>query len=184
MAASIKIMTVPKDGETKDGFEITISRDLIDYLQTVKNLLTDMPDAESIPCPNTSKEHAVFIRDHLIYMGDNWAAGANRSCVPLDSTDYSEEELERSQRIQDWTFEKIKKTHEGHPNFEPFYPLYETAEFLGYTQLQHLISKYVAEYGIKGKDKHEIRRLLNIENDFTPEEEAEIEKSNAWIYAE
>lgn len=33
---------------------------------------------------------------------------------------------------------------------------------------------------IKGKTPEEIRRLFNIQNDFTPEEEAQIRKENEW----
>jgi len=33
---------------------------------------------------------------------------------------------------------------------------------------------------IKGKTPEEIRKLFNIVNDFTPEEEAQIKKENEW----
>lgn len=33
---------------------------------------------------------------------------------------------------------------------------------------------------IRGKSVEEIRKLFNIENDFTPEEEAEIREENSW----
>lgn len=33
---------------------------------------------------------------------------------------------------------------------------------------------------IKGKTPEEIRRLFNIQNDFSPEEEAQIRKENEW----
>ncbi|KAI9765086.1 MAG: hypothetical protein M1840_007793 [Geoglossum simile] len=33
---------------------------------------------------------------------------------------------------------------------------------------------------IKGKDPHEIRRIFNIQNDFTPEEEDQIRRENEW----
>ena len=33
---------------------------------------------------------------------------------------------------------------------------------------------------IKGKSPEEIRKLFNIVNDFTPEEEAQIKKENEW----
>lgn len=33
---------------------------------------------------------------------------------------------------------------------------------------------------IKGKTPEEIRKLFNIQNDFTPEEEAQIRKENEW----
>jgi len=33
---------------------------------------------------------------------------------------------------------------------------------------------------IKGKKVEELRKLFNIPNDFTPEEEEQIKKENAW----
>jgi len=34
---------------------------------------------------------------------------------------------------------------------------------------------------IKGKSPEELRKLFNVENDFTPEEEEAIRKENAWV---
>jgi len=33
---------------------------------------------------------------------------------------------------------------------------------------------------IRGKTPEEIRKTFNIENDFTPEEEAQVKKENEW----
>lgn len=37
---------------------------------------------------------------------------------------------------------------------------------------------------IKGKDTEEIRRIFNIQNDFTPEEEEQIRLENEWAEGE
>jgi S-phase kinase-associated protein 1 len=35
---------------------------------------------------------------------------------------------------------------------------------------------------IKGKTPEEIRKIFNIENDFTPEEEEEVRRENQWAF--
>ncbi|KAM0826762.1 hypothetical protein ACQ4PT_068660 [Festuca glaucescens] len=55
------------------------------------------------------------------------------------------------------------------------------ANYLDIKQLMELSCQTVAD-SIKGKSVEEIRTLFNIENDFTPEEEAEIRKENPWAF--
>ena len=54
------------------------------------------------------------------------------------------------------------------------------ANFLDIKSLLDLCCKQVADYIKECKTPQEIRRRFNIENDFTPEEEEEIRKENAW----
>lgn len=54
------------------------------------------------------------------------------------------------------------------------------ANFLDIKSLLDLCCKQVAVYIKECKTPQEIRRRFNIENDFTPEEEEEIRKENAW----
>ena len=54
------------------------------------------------------------------------------------------------------------------------------ANFLDIKSLLDLCCKQVANYIKECKTPQEIRRRFNIKNDFTPEEETEIQKENAW----
>ncbi|TMW86884.1 hypothetical protein EJD97_020749 [Solanum chilense] len=53
------------------------------------------------------------------------------------------------------------------------------ANYLKIKSLIDLTCQTLADM-IKGKTPEEIRNLLNIKNDFTPEEEEEIRRENAW----
>ncbi|WMV51648.1 hypothetical protein MTR67_045033 [Solanum verrucosum] len=53
------------------------------------------------------------------------------------------------------------------------------ANHLNIKSLIDLTCQTVADM-IKGKTPEEIRKILNIKNDFTPEEEEEVKRENAW----
>lgn len=54
-------------------------------------------------------------------------------------------------------------------------------DYIGYTYMLDHIGAWIASEVIPKLNITELREFLNIENDFTPEEEAEIEKENSWI---
>ncbi|CAA7046554.1 unnamed protein product [Microthlaspi erraticum] len=55
------------------------------------------------------------------------------------------------------------------------------ADFLNIKTLLNLTFQTVADM-ISGKTSEEIRAFLNIENDFTPEEEANMRQENSWTF--
>jgi S-phase kinase-associated protein 1 len=62
---------------------------------------------------------------------------------------------------------------------EPLYQLILAANYLDIKELLELSCAQVAAH-MRGKTIQEIRDLFNIENDFTPEEEAQIKEENRW----
>ena len=61
-----------------------------------------------------------------------------------------------------------------------WFPL-QAANYLNIKELLDLTCQTVADM-IKNKTPEEIRRIFNIVNDFTPEEEEEVRKENQWAF--
>ena len=59
--------------------------------------------------------------------------------------------------------------------------LFQAANFLDIKTLIDLMCNTIADR-IKGKTTKEIRTILNIKNDFTPEEEAALRAEHAWAF--
>merc|ERR1712194_909989 len=63
---------------------------------------------------------------------------------------------------------------------DTLFSLILAANYLDIKSLLDLTCKTVADYIKACKTPQEIRRRFNIKNDFTPEEEEEVRKENAW----
>mmetsp|Transcript_50942 Transcript_50942/g.77411 ORF Transcript_50942/g.77411 Transcript_50942/m.77411 type:complete len:109 (+) Transcript_50942:219-545(+) len=64
-------------------------------------------------------------------------------------------------------------------NLEELFEIILAANYLDIKSLLELSCAKVASL-IKGKSPEEIRKIFNIQNDFTPEEEAQIREENKW----
>jgi len=68
----------------------------------------------------------------------------------------------------------------GSLNMKEILELVNTSHALGFETLTNICSFHIAKL-IKGKSPKEIREILNVPNDFSPEEEEELAKDNAWF---
>ena len=59
--------------------------------------------------------------------------------------------------------------------------VFQAANFLSIKDLLDLTCQTVADL-IKGRTPEEIRKMFNIKNDFTPEEEENIRRENQWAF--
>lgn len=59
--------------------------------------------------------------------------------------------------------------------------LFQAASYLNINGLIDLCCQAVADL-IKGKSPDEMRMILNIKNDYTPEEEEEVHNENSWAF--
>ena len=95
------------------------------------------------------------------------------SCVSCVLADKAEQESLPDDEKNVWDKDFVKVDD------ETLFNLILAANYLDIKALLDLTCKTVADE-IKGKTPEEIRIRFNIKNDFTPEEEEEVKRENAW----
>eukprot|EP00013_Stygamoeba_regulata_P004321 CAMPEP_0177631378 /NCGR_PEP_ID=MMETSP0447-20121125/1719_1 /TAXON_ID=0 /ORGANISM="Stygamoeba regulata, Strain BSH-02190019" /LENGTH=169 /DNA_ID=CAMNT_0019132861 /DNA_START=125 /DNA_END=634 /DNA_ORIENTATION=+ len=158
-----------------------------DQQKTVK-LQSAEPDERVFEVPRAIADMSVTIRHMLIDVGemDHPIPLSNVSGKILEKViKYCEYHHENPEPADDKKDEK--KTDDISPWDETFcnvdqatlFELILAANYLDIKSLLDLTCKTVAKM-IKGKTPEQIRKTFNIKNDFTPEEEQQVKKENAW----
>lgn len=143
-------------GPTKDAF--IVKKELADMMGTIKELLEDMGEI----LEGTEIEVDVdllafpYVIQYLQYQFDD--KGNEEKLKTLD------EAFVQSLNV----------------NNEVRFMVMRTANYLNIPTLLDLLTTNEANQ-IKGKTTEELRKMYNIVNDFTPEEEEQIKKDNAWM---
>ncbi|KAJ6116130.1 hypothetical protein N7523_005811 [Penicillium sp. IBT 18751x] len=146
---------------SSDNFDITVERGIAEHSLLLKNMLSYLGETKgAIPIPNVNKR----ILEKVI----DW-------CGHQPSDDCSTEEEKDSRWKENIEFEK----EYFNVDQETLLGIILAANYLEIEKLLDLGCNAVANM-IKGKSVKEIRRIFNIPNDFTPEEEEEIRRQNEW----
>ncbi|GJN29358.1 hypothetical protein PR202_gb17579 [Eleusine coracana subsp. coracana] len=140
------------DGEDFEVEEATMQS------QTIKHMIEDDCADNGIPLPNVT---ATILSKLLEY----WASSSSTS----NNSDDNNNEL------KSWDADFIKVDQ------ATLFDLILAANYLDIKGLLDLTCQTVADM-IKGNTPEQIRQTFNIKNDFTPEEEAEIRRENAWAF--
>ncbi|KAK9472696.1 E3 ubiquitin ligase SCF complex, Skp subunit [Dipodascopsis tothii] len=153
------VKLISSDGETFD-----VEKEVAERCVLIKNMIEDLGDASAeIPIPNVTanvlKKVLEWCEHHK---GDPMPSAEDESDARKKSTDIEEWDQKFMQVDQEMLFEIIL-----------------AANYLDIKALLEVGCKTVANM-IKGKSAEEIRRTFNIQNDFTPEEEAQIRRENEW----
>ena len=122
---------------------------------TIKNMIDDTGFHMHVPVPMVDSQTLVKVIEFLKYH--------------QRAEDESVDENERA--VWDKNYTKVDD--------ETLFNLILAANYLDIKPLLDLTCKAVADE-IKGKSPEEIRSRFNIKNDFTPEEEEEVKRENAW----
>ncbi|KAI3698852.1 hypothetical protein L2E82_42724 [Cichorium intybus] len=142
------------DGET---FEVAEAVAL--ESQTIKHMIEDDCANTIIPLPNvTSKTIAKVIE----YCKKH-----------VDTPETDDKTAKESLNSFDTEFVKVDQG--------TLFDLILAANYLNIKSLLDLTCQAVADM-MRGKNPEEIRKLFNIKNDFTPEEEAEVRRENSWAF--
>lgn len=122
---------------------------------TIKDMTEDTDMNVPVPLPTVSSRVLIKVIEYCTYHHR-----AEEAQAPEDEA-----------RVWDRDFLKVDD--------ESLFNLILAANYLNLKPLLDLACKAVADE-IKGKTPDEIRSRFNIKNDFTPEEEAEVQSENAW----
>ncbi|KAJ7940466.1 Skp1 family, tetramerization domain-containing protein [Mycena leptocephala] len=167
---------------TSDNEQFTTEKDIVERSVLIKNMLEDVGESDQpIPLPNVSSS---VLKKVLEYCEHH----RGEPLPAADSEQSQDETRKRTTDISEWDQKFI--TVDQEMLFEIILqPTTSTSSlccmstfpFSFVCLLCHsdVGCKTVANM-IKGKTPEEIRKLFNIVNDFTPEEEAQIKKENEW----
>jgi len=154
--------------QSSDGEVFEVETEIIKLSNTIKTMLEDLgvedeeSETEMIPLPNVN---AAILKKVI-----QWCTYHKDDPPPLDEDDNKEK---RTDDIGSWDAEFLK-VDQG-----TLFELILAANYMDIKGLLDVTCKTVANM-IKGKTPEEIRRTFNIKNDFTPAEEEQIRKENAW----
>eukprot|EP00698_Gefionella_okellyi_P003079 TRINITY_DN12894_c0_g1_i1.p1 TRINITY_DN12894_c0_g1~~TRINITY_DN12894_c0_g1_i1.p1 ORF type:complete len:150 (-),score=37.05 TRINITY_DN12894_c0_g1_i1:40-489(-) len=138
---------------SQDGQEFDVEKDVISMSVTVKNMLEDVTEMAAIPMPNIRSDILEKVLAYAKYHTTN------------------KETPEEDKQKWDQDFVKVEQG--------TLFEMILAANYLDIKPMLDLTCKTVADM-IKGKSPEEIRKMFNIPNDFTPEEEEQVRKENEW----
>ena len=147
----------------KDGEVLTVDVETAKQSVLINGLIEDGGIDDEIPIAQVNKpimEKVVVFCEH---MREHAPPEIEK---PLSSTDMS-------QVVDAWHADFVNVDQ------EMLFEIVMAANYLDIKALLELSCAKVASM-IKGKSVQEIRQFFNIENDFTPEEEAQVMEENRW----
>ncbi|CAI0547362.1 unnamed protein product [Linum tenue] len=143
--------------------------------QTIKHMIEDDCADNGIPLPNvTAKILAMVIEYCKNHHGS--PDGAAEYCKKHHDSpkpDYAGAVEDEAMKTWDKKFVKVDQ--------DTLFDLILAANYLNIKELLDLTCKTVADM-MSGKTPEEIRKIFNIKNDYTPEEEAEVRRENQWAF--
>lgn len=148
---------------SSDGEKIQISEKAAKRSILIKGILDDYPEDQEIPLHNVK----MTILQRVVSYLENYAEIDPKEIErPLPSNNFNE-------CVDSWDYQFIDV------ELDVVFEIILAANYMDIKPLMELASSKVASI-IKGKSPEEIRKIFNIQNDFTPEEENQIREENQW----
>nr|GEX85879.1 SKP1-like protein 1B [Tanacetum cinerariifolium] len=155
MASSTKVIILKSsDGETFKLDEMVALES-----QTIKHMIEDECADTIIPLPNVTSRILSKVIEYC------------KKHVEAPKTE--DKVIEEDLKSFNTDFMKVDQG--------TLFDLIMAANYLNIKSLLDLTCQTVANM-IKGKTPEEIRKIFNIKNDFTPEEEEEVRRENPWTF--
>ncbi|AAW41368.1 E3 ubiquitin ligase complex SCF subunit sconC [Cryptococcus neoformans] len=152
---------------TSDDEQFTVEKIVAERSAMIKSMMEDLGDQEGqpIPLPNVSSSVLTKILEYCDHHKND--------PLPTGDANDADDSRRKTSEIGDWDARWIQVDQ------EMLFEIILAANYLDIKPLLDVGCKTVANM-IKGKTPEEIRKLFNITNDFTPEEEEQIRKENEW----
>lgn len=173
-----------QSSDQKDTYDVSVHA--ASSSGTIQNVLEEIgsdPDGEIplIPLPNVDPKTlswvADFMKNHPLHSTTAPSPDAQNNKPNEKPTDKPNEK----QNIKEAITEFNRKFLDEHGDTEHLCALITAANYLNIPSLMDLTAQAIADK-IKGKTPQQIREIFKIKNDFTPEEEEEVRKENAWAF--
>ncbi|KAI5121457.1 hypothetical protein M0805_009565 [Coniferiporia weirii] len=150
---------------TVDNVDFVVERTVVRLSVLLNNMLEDLGETDQpIPVPNVSGDVMKKVLE--------WCEHHRNDPLPAEDSS-ADESRKRTTDISEWDQKFINVDQ------EMLFEIILAANYLDIKPLLDVGCKTVANM-IKGKSPEEIRKLFNIANDFTAEEEAQIKRENEW----
>ncbi|KAK2453627.1 SKP1 protein 1A [Trifolium repens] len=147
-----------------DGESFEVDEVVARESQTIKYMIDDGIAVKEIPIPAVKGKTLAKIIEYC------------KKHVEATTANSDEEKSDEEKDLTIWDDEFIKQV-----DMVMLFDLIRGSNYLNINNLMELGCKTVADM-IRGKSTEEIRTILNVENDFTPEEEAQIKRENQWAF--
>jgi S-phase kinase-associated protein 1 len=148
---------------SSDGDKVQISEKAARRSQLIKGIIDDYPDDPEVPLHNVKSD---ILQKIVLYLENYKDSEPKEIEKPLPSNNFNE-------CIDAWDYQFIDL------ELDVIFQIILAANYMDIKPLMELASSKVASI-IKGKSPEEIRKTFNIQNDFTPEEEAQLIEENQW----
>ena len=148
---------------TAEGIKYEIEEQIACKSQLIKNIAGGAGIDKEIPLPNVKSEILEKVIEYCRHYKDTTPLEIEK---PLKSSVMSE-------IVPSWDANFVELEQEV---------LFELLNAANYLDIQSLVDLTCAKVAsmLTGKTGEEIRKQFNIENNFTPEEEAQVREANKW----
>ncbi|KAK1276667.1 SKP1-like protein 4 [Acorus gramineus] len=149
---------------SSDGVEITVGVEAAAMCRVLSNIMEDVGGDEPVPIMNVNAKYLKVVMDYC----NKHVAAAAAAVNDGDDKKVAEE-------LKKWEKKYISVSTND------LFRIITAANYLNIEGLMDLATQQIANL-MKGKRTEEIREFFGIQNDFTPEEEAEYREKNEWAF--